>query len=330
MPRHLDQQLKLRLLRAVDAIAAHGSILGASRALAVTQPALTRSLQEAESLLGFQLFERSGRGVHATEAGEVVLQSARRMLGELRRLDEELDRLSGRIKATVVLGALPVAAAGVLPGVLGRLHGPHPELVIQVVQGRTEDLLPRLEAGEIDLVVGQLYPTEKPDGFLREALYEEPISVLARANHPIFEAAITAEALQRWELVLPTIGQQVGKEIDQLLAMLGLVPTTSLRSTSYSFIREMLHSTDFISVMPNTMMAGDLLRGTMRAAPLPAASRPRPAGMIRRADAPLTPSAQVLVEALRGFVAEISARDAAPAKRAEAAQDVSARRRSHG
>lgn len=319
MPRHLDQQLKLRLLRAVDAIGAHGSILAASRALSVTQPALTRSLQETEALLGLQLFERSGRGVRATPAGEVVLQSARRLLGELRRLDEELDRLVGRMKATIMLGALPVAAAGVLPGLLGRLRSQHPELVVQLVQGKTEELLPKLEGGELDLVIGQLYPPDKPDGLMREALYEEPISVLARTDHPVFETPITAEALRRWELVLPTIGQRVGQEIDQLLATLGLAPTTSMRSTSYGFIREMLHSTDFISVMPNTMMAGDLLRGTIRAAPLPAVSRPRPAGFIRRADTPLSPAAEVLVDGLRRYVEEIAAQGRHPGQAGERA-----------
>ncbi|UPG74785.1 LysR substrate-binding domain-containing protein (plasmid) [Roseomonas gilardii subsp. gilardii] len=168
-------------------------------------------------------------------------------------------------------------------------------------------------------MVGQLYPPDKPDGLLREALYEEPISVLARTDHPVFETPITAEALRRWELVLPTIGQRVGQEIDQLLVTLGLTPTTSMRSTSYGFIREMLHSTDFISVMPNTMMAGDLLRGTIRAAPLPAASRPRPAGFIRRADTPLSPAAEVLVEGLRRYVEEIAARGERPGRDGEPA-----------
>ena len=55
MPRHLDQQLKLRLLRAVDAIGAHGSILAASRALSVTQPALTRSLHRRLRALDIHL-----------------------------------------------------------------------------------------------------------------------------------------------------------------------------------------------------------------------------------------------------------------------------------
>ncbi|MFT8246417.1 LysR substrate-binding domain-containing protein [Roseomonas sp. BN140053] len=309
MRRHLDRRMKLRLLRAAEAIAAQGSILGASRTLGITQPAVTRSLQELEATLELPLFERGGRGVQPTAAGEAVAQAASRIFGELRRLESVLDGLAGEAEEHVILGALPVAAAGVLPGVLGRLRTERPALAVQLVQGRTEELLPRLAAGELDLVVGQLYPPERPDGLVREALYEEPIAVLARAGHPIFARPVTAAALRGHELVLPSISQRVGQEIDRLLAILGLTAATSVRSTSYGFIREMLLSTDFVSVMPDMLMAGDLLRGTIRAAPLPVPAEPRRAGLIWREAAPPSRAAQRLVEVLRRYVAEIAARD---------------------
>jgi LysR family pca operon transcriptional activator len=64
------------------------------------------------------------------------------MLAELKRLDEELDHISGPMGGTAALGALPVAAAGVLPGVLTRLRTLHPAISVRLQQGRTEDLLP--------------------------------------------------------------------------------------------------------------------------------------------------------------------------------------------
>src|SRR5215213_5560381 len=91
--RHLDQRLKLHLLRALDAIDAQRSLLKASTALGVSQPALTKSLQEIEDIVGVRLFDRHARGVQPTEAGAVLVQSARRILAEMRRIDEELDRV---------------------------------------------------------------------------------------------------------------------------------------------------------------------------------------------------------------------------------------------
>ena len=130
--RYLDQRLRLHHLRAVDAIQTHRSLLKASAALGLSQPALSRSLQEFEELLQIRVFERHSRGVVLTEAGTVVIESARRVLAELRRLDEELDLFSQPGGGTVALGALPVAAAGVLPGVLTRLKQNQPDLRVEL------------------------------------------------------------------------------------------------------------------------------------------------------------------------------------------------------
>jgi LysR family transcriptional regulator, pca operon transcriptional activator len=279
MPRrYLDQRLKLPLLRVADALDAHGSLLKAASALGVGQPALTRSLQELEEIVGARLFERHARGVRPTEAGVAVIRLARRVLAELRRTDEELDAVGATQGGNLALGVLPVASVGVLPGALIRLKATHPSIQVRMQQGRTEELLPLLASRELDLVVGRLYAPAVPDGFSREALWEEPISVLARVDHPVFEmeGPVTADALARYDMVLPTVSQRVGQEIEHLLSLLGLAHGVPLRSSSYGFIREMLLATDHLSVMPRLMMVGDLLRGALRVVPLPIPAPPRP------------------------------------------------------
>jgi LysR family pca operon transcriptional activator len=309
--RYLDQRLRISLLRAVDAVETHRSLLAASAALGVSQPALTKSLHELEDIIGTRLFDRHSRGVRPTAAGDAFVQTARRLLAELRRLDDQLDQLASPGSGTVALGALPVAAAGVLPGTLTRLKAAHPDIKVRLQEGRTGDLLPLLATGEIDLIVGRLYEPAVPDRFQREPLWTEPISILARTEHPIFADQVTPEALGRYELVLPTVGQRVGLEIEHLLALLGLAPASSLRSSSYGFIREMLHATDLISVMPRLMMVGDLLRGTLKVVPLPIPAPDRPAGLILSSDRTLPPAGRALVQCLRAFVKEIAERGVA-------------------
>ena len=307
--RYLDQRLKLHHLRAVEAIVAQRSILKAAAVIGLSQPALTKTLRELEDILQQRLFDRLPRGMRPTEAGLLLAQTARRILAELRRLDEELDRLADPEGGTVAVGTLPVAATGVLPGALTRLKAEHPGIAVRLDQGRTEDLLPKLAAGEIDLIVGRLYEPAIPDGFSREPLWEEPISILARAEHPIFAMRKpTLEQLRRYDLILPTVSQRVGQEIETLLEMLALEPTSSLRSSSYGFIREMLHATDLISVMPRLMMAGDLLRGTLKVVPLPVPAPPRPAGIILPRDRALPPAGHAFIACLRAYVAEIAQR----------------------
>lgn len=305
--RYLDQRLKFSLLRVVHALDVHGSLLKASAALGLSQPALSRNLAELEAILDTRLFERHARGVRPTEAGVVVIRLARRVLAEIGRAEDALDALGAAGGGTVAVGVLPVAAVGVLPGALIRLKATHPGLKVRLHQGRTEDLLPLLAAREIDLIVGRLYAPAVPDDYERETLWEEPISILARAGHPVFArgSPVTAEVLRRYDLALPTVSQRVGQEIDHLLALLGLAPDAALRSSSYGFIREMLLATDHISVMPRSMMVGDLLRGTLRVVPLPVPAPPRPAGLVLPADPPPSPAVAAFIDALRAYAAEI-------------------------
>ena len=116
---------------------------------------------------------------------------------------------------------------------------------------------------------------------------------------------MTAAALAEYEMVLPTVSQRVGQEIEHLLDLPRDVP---LRSSSYGFIREMLLASDAVSIMPRSMMVGDLLRGALRVVPLPVPAPPRPAGIILPAEPPPTPAVSAFVEALRARLAEIEAR----------------------
>ena len=109
--RHLDQRLKVQHFRAVDAIATHGSLLKAATALSLTQPALSKSMRDVEDILKVKLFDRNPRGVAPTAAGLAFIESARRLLAELRRLDETLDVFSNPSQGAIAVGVLPAAAS---------------------------------------------------------------------------------------------------------------------------------------------------------------------------------------------------------------------------
>lgn len=309
MQRYLQQRLKFRHLRVIDAIVTHESILQAAKALGLSQPALTKNLQEVEEIVGARLFDRHARGADPTPFGLTVAASARRLLSEIGRLEDELDAIEGGDGGPVVVGALPVAAAGVLPGALARLKIARPDIEVRVTQGRTEELISLLTLREIDLIIGQLYPMPQDDGLVRTPFYSEPISVLARHDHPIFTQGLDIRlVLADYSLVLPTVSQRVGREIDGLLAEMGIEPRQPLRSSSPAMIREILYATDSVAVMPHMMLAGDLLRGAMRLLPFETSARARPAGLIRRGETSLLRNAQAFVDAARGYVGEIEDR----------------------
>ncbi len=307
MQRFLSQRLKLRQMRVVDAIATHRSLQRAAASLGLTQPALTKTLQELEEMLGARIFERHARGTEPNALGEVVAAAARRMLAEAQRLEDDLDRVTLASAGSLAIGALPVAAAGILPAALAVLHDRHPGIVVRLVQGVTDQLLPALAAGDVELVVGRLYPPVLPDEFVREALYDEPISVLARSDHPVL-AQVRVEAcdIARFPLVLPTISQRVGQDIERVLAALGVAGAGApVRTSSVSLIREMLLTGDALTIIPRNVLAGDIARGAIAVVKLPFAAPPRPAGLIRLPGRTLSASAEAFVACLRAAIESV-------------------------
>ena len=103
----LDQRLKLSLLRAVDAVGVNGTLLKASAALGISQPALTKNLQELEDVLQVRLFYRHSRGMSPTPAGKVFIQAAQRILADVHRLEEDLDQHTNPRGGAVAVGLCP-------------------------------------------------------------------------------------------------------------------------------------------------------------------------------------------------------------------------------
>lgn len=286
MSHYLEQRIKIRHLRVIDALDRHKSLLKASRTLNVTQPALTRALQEIEDIVGAEIFERHARGVRPNVVGEVLVETARAVLGQLRRAQDSLEGLAQNNASTITVGALPVAASGLLPAVLSGLYRSGPELHVRLLHGRTDELLPRLASGEIDLVIGRLYPQLQGDGFFRRIMYADPIALIARADHAIFaKARPRAEHINRYRLILPTLSQHVERDVTAVIEALGISPRESLRASSTSFVRELLLSTDSIAIMPGMLVAGDIGRGELRALPLQGAAQARPGGIILKSEA---------------------------------------------
>jgi len=290
----------------MDMIEKHQSLLRAAHALGVTQPALTRTLKEAEDVLGGRIFERHARGVRPTAFGNVACAAARRVLLEVERLDHHLDQFLAGEASVVSVGATPPAAIGILPDIYETLRNTAPEIRISLTQGRTEDLMPLLAAGEIEMIIGRLPPSEDASEFVREILYNEPISVLAGARHPIFEhETIDVETLRQYTYILPTMSRPVEREIDVVATKLSL--TITLRSSAQPFLRELLHASDHLTISPHFTMAGDLRRGTIRRVAFDLPSPPRPAGLLTRPEDGMRPTTQRVYSALLEYFRSLQA-----------------------
>ena len=136
MQNTLERRLSLKQLRAIEAIDRCGSLSQAALNLFLTQPALSKSLHEAEDALGIRIFDRHARGVSRTPDGEGAVRVARAVLSQLRRLEDELDQARGPAPDTVVLGGAAQRGAGPVAGDPGARVGDGAALACSRRRGR--------------------------------------------------------------------------------------------------------------------------------------------------------------------------------------------------
>lgn len=130
-----------------------GSMTEAARAVHLTQPALSRSLQQLEAELGVTLFDRRGRGLVLSAAGRALVTRARDLLDASERASREVARAAERAYFDVRIGSVDSVATFVLPRALDDVMSRFDRLSVKLVTSRTSTLLERVRRGEIDLAI---------------------------------------------------------------------------------------------------------------------------------------------------------------------------------
>jgi len=150
-------QLDWNLLRAFLAVVDAGSLTGATRLLATSQPTLSRQIAALESSVGAVLFERVARGLHLTASGEALLLPARQMQTAAQAVSLTALGQTQQLAGTVRLTASEMTSAYVLPAILTLLRHAHPEIQIELVaSNRVENLLER----QADIAIRHTRPTQ--------------------------------------------------------------------------------------------------------------------------------------------------------------------------
>src|ERR1700759_3115736 len=122
--------MKLTNLRDITAVAERGSLRAAARQLGIPQPAITRSIREVERELGVALFERRPKGMVLTPMGELFLNRAITVLGELRRAREEIDQMRGVTGGQVSIALSSAAQIALFPSALPQFRKRYPDVML--------------------------------------------------------------------------------------------------------------------------------------------------------------------------------------------------------
>ncbi|MER7928731.1 LysR substrate-binding domain-containing protein [Streptomyces sp. NPDC096057] len=303
----LDGRLKLRHLVLVTVVAEEGTLVGAAKALHVTQPVVTRSLQEVETIIGVKLFARGPRGVRPTQYGDILIEHARAVIGNVRAAAGRIQELQRLGMEPVRVGTNLAGAYSLLPHTLIRLKKAHPHLTVSVVEAMPEELGLQLSRGEVDVLVGRLQPSSLRAPLRHVRLYDEPVRLVVRREHPCLgKRAGGIEDLMDLPWILPGRNTQLRQEIDELFDRRGLpLPANIIECSTILTLRTVLLETDAVAPLPMLIGARDPLLDML---PLALDTVPREIGITTLADRPPSASARLLI---KGIV-EV-ARDTGPA-----------------
>ncbi|WP_425309008.1 LysR substrate-binding domain-containing protein [Ammonicoccus fulvus] len=244
----LDPRLKLRHLMIVTAIAQHGSVLGAADALFLTQPVVSRALQELEAILGVRLFDRGPRGVTPTESGRSFVERALAVQAELRLATEHLNDLADGRTGTLTIGTFVTAAPLLVPNAILELRRHRPGLRVTVREGTVDDLLAGVLSGEIDAVAGRA-PRVGDERLAYEELYREPTVAVAAVDHPVFASGRppALEDLMTFPWVLPLPETDLRRELQDLFAAR---PREVIECSTAATVRHLLRQGEHLGILP--------------------------------------------------------------------------------
>ena len=292
-----SQRIRLRHLHTFVAVAQQGTLGRAAETLNLSQPALSKTLNELEQLTGTRLFERGRLGAQLTLVGEQFLTHAVKVLDALNTAGQALNRKEGLSNDIVRIGALPTAALGILPSVIGQFHQQQKDITLQVATMNNTMLLAGLKSGEIDIGIGRM---SDPELMNYELLFLESLKLVVRPGHPLLQETVTLSRVMEWPVVVSPKGTLPRQNAEALLQSQGCkIPTGCIETLSASLSRQLTVDYDYVWFVPSGAVKDDLRRGLLAALPIPTQGAGEPIGILTRVDATLTAGSQTLLSAIR-------------------------------
>ena len=295
-----SQRIRLRHLHTFVAGAQQGTLGRAAETLNLSQPALSKTLNELEQLTGTRLFERGRLGAQLTLVGEQFLTHAVKVLDALNSAGQALNRKEGLNNDIVRIGALPTAALGILPTVIGQFHKQQKDITLQVATMNNTMLLAGLKSGEIDIGIGRMSDPELMSGLHYELLFLESLKLVVRPGHPLLQETVTLSRVMEWPVVVSPKGTVPRQNAEALLQSQGCkMPAGCIETLSASLSRQLTVDFDYVWFVPSGAVKDDLRRGVLTALPIATQGAGEPIGILTRVDATLTPGTQTLLSAIR-------------------------------
>jgi DNA-binding transcriptional LysR family regulator len=250
--------MDISALQAFIAVAESGSFSRAAERIFLTQPAISKRIAALELDIGARLFDRVGRKIHLTPAGEALLLRTRAVLSELEDIKRDITNLSGTIAGELSVATSHHIGLHRLPGPLKRFHETYTQVRLNLHFMDSEKACNAVARGELELAVVTLPPSAEPP--LRvEKIWDDPLDIVVSRSHPLAQAKrVQAAMLLDYPAILPGLGTYTREIILNSFGPLRDRIQVGM-ATNYLEVLKMLAAIGLgWSALPRTMIDGGL------------------------------------------------------------------------
>jgi DNA-binding transcriptional LysR family regulator len=255
--------MEIRQLRAFTAIAEAKTFTAGAKIVHVTQAAISMQIRQLEDEVGLPLFTRTPRRVILTEAGEILLDRARRILREHDAAIAQIAEVAGAEYGRLRLGsASAMFATAQLPSILQNLKSAFPHAEVTVSSGTSATLVEKISHGDIDIAFVSL-PVEASN-IQTELLFSDEICAIANPSHSLAtQKVISAAALANEQLILGEQGGNTRRQIDGFFDDVGVKPHVVMELSRQEAINQMVENNMGVGIAGVKTVAKEVREGRL-------------------------------------------------------------------
>jgi DNA-binding transcriptional LysR family regulator len=244
--------LDIRQMQVLIEVARLRSFTKAAEALYITQPSISKTIKAMEEELGVVLFDRVGKKIELTDAGQIIVTQAQQIVTSFQNLMAELDDLRNLKKGHLRIGLPPMVGASFFPKVIGEFHQRYPDITIQLFEDGAKKVEQDVASGALDVGVVVLPTVEAELSCF--PFVEEKLNLVVHPTHPLAEreSAELAELAQDG-FVLFREDFTLHDRIIGECAKAGFQPHVIYESSQWDLISEMVAVGLGITLLPETI-----------------------------------------------------------------------------
>lgn len=243
-------------------VAETSSLSRAAAELHITQPAVSKQIRSLEDELGERLFDRIGKKVFLTRAGEVLLTHVDRILRSVDEAKTAVRDLSAECSGELVIGTSDHISIHRLPDVLKACITAFPKIDLKLRCHRSETILELVAKNQVDLGVITLQKT--PPNITSRIIWKDPMSLVVPVGHPLTSAKrVRLKDIVQHGMILTEHATETRKMVDDVFAAQGLTPNVAMEVAYIETIKSLVRTGLGIAILPDRAVDAEVKSGAL-------------------------------------------------------------------